>query len=165
MKGIYAGSFDPPTKGHEWMIKQGAEMFNELIIAIGVNPGKKYSFSAEERLEMLSEIAQNYPNVKITVLNNNYLVKYAHERGINYLLRGIRNEDDYKYEKQMRNINDIIEPSCKTIFLMPPQNLGDISSSLVKSLIGPDDWEAVVKQYVPETVYIRLLEKFENGCK
>ncbi|MFA4820532.1 MAG: hypothetical protein WC613_06270, partial [Candidatus Aenigmatarchaeota archaeon] len=79
-----------------------------------------------------------------------------------YVLRGIRTESDYQYEREMRHINSTIRPETKSIFLMPPPELSGISSSMVKGLVGPDGWEDVVEAFVPNPVYNKLLHKFRG---
>ncbi len=157
---VYAGSFDPPTNGHIWMIEQGARLFDKLYVAIGINPDKKYSFSVEERKSMLEGITKPYKNAEITSFENKFLVDYANEIGTKYILRGIRSTEDYEYEKGMRNINSDINQGVYSIFLIPPREISEVSSSLVKSLIGPEGWEEVVKKYVPGNVYQKLIDKF-----
>ncbi len=93
--GVYAGSFDPLTIGHLWMIEQGVRLFDKLAIAVGVNPDKKYSFPLEERLEMLRQSTRQFPNVSVVSFSNRYLIHYAQSIGATHILRGIRTESDY----------------------------------------------------------------------
>src|SRR5688572_18968369 len=78
--GIYAGSFDPPTVGHLWMIEQAATLFDELIVALGVNPEKRNTFTVEERLEMLSDCASRLRNVRVESFTNEFLINYARKQ-------------------------------------------------------------------------------------
>lgn len=159
-KCVYAGSFDPLTNGHIWMIERGSKIFDELIVVVGVNPNKKYTFSIEERLQMLQASIKDFPNVSFDELNNKYLVNYAQEIGADYVLRGVRNPNDYNFESDMNYINGDINSNITTVLLMPPRELCQVSSSLVKSLIGPDGWEDVVFQYVPLAVFEKFREKY-----
>ena len=164
-KGIYAGSFDPPTNGHVWMIKQGARLFDALIIAIGTNLDKEYAFSLDTRVKMLRNIAKPYRNATVDTFENQFLVNYARSVGAAYILRGIRSESDYEYERVMRHINSDLDPEIMTTFLIPPREIAGISSSFVKSLVGPQGWKKTVKKYVPQPVYEEFLEKFrERTC-
>ncbi len=156
---VYAGSFDPPTNGHLWMIEQGAKMFDKLIVAIGVNPNKKYTFSVDERIQMLKDSVKGCPNISIDQFNNKYLVKYAQSIGADFILRGIRNSTDFNFEQGMNNINRDINSNINTVFLMPPRELCEISSSFIKGLIGPEDWQTIVSQYVPKPVFDKIKEK------
>jgi pantetheine-phosphate adenylyltransferase len=160
MKGIYAGSYDPPTNGHLWMIEQGARLFTHFYVAVGQNSQKEYAFTVEERMEMLEELCSRFSNVTVVHFENKFLVKYAESIGVDYILRGIRNEKDYTYERGMRYVNSNMTDTIQTLFMMSPRNLVEVSSSLIKGLVGSDDWEQVVREYVPDTVYYKMLSKF-----
>jgi pantetheine-phosphate adenylyltransferase len=156
--GLYAGSFDPPTIGHVWMIEQGAILFDRLVVAIGANPAKHCQFSPEDRLWMLKETAKPFGNVEVASFSARYLIHYAQSLGATHILRGIRSESDYEYERNMRHINGDIDATICTVFLMPPRDIAEVSSSMVKGLIGPQGWRAIVRKYVPVPVYRKLLD-------
>ncbi len=156
--GVYAGSFDPLTVGHMWMIEEGARLFEHLTVAIGVNPDKKYTFSMEERLAMLHESTSAFRNVSIASYSNHYLIHYAQLIGATHILRGIRTESDYEFERTMRNVNGDLDGRICTVFLMPPRGIAEVSSSMVRGLIGPVGWKKIVRKYVPDPVYNRLLK-------
>jgi pantetheine-phosphate adenylyltransferase len=158
--GIYAGSFDPPTVGHLWMIEHAARLFDELIVALGVNPEKRSTFTIDERLEMLRLCAARFENVRVATYTNQYLIHYARQQKAAFIVRGIRSESDYEYERAMRNINGDLDPAVTTVFLMPPRNIAEVSSSLVKGMIGPEGWQDMVRPYVPSQVYRQLRLKF-----
>ncbi len=161
-KAVYAGSFDPITNGHLWMIEKGAKLFDELVVAMGINPDKKYSFSLEERMDMLRRSTWDLLNVTIDSFENQFLVNYAESVNAEFILRGIRSESDYEFERGMRHINSDLNPSISTAFLMPTREISEISSSFVKNLIGPKHWEEVIERYVPRSVYNSLLIKFKG---
>lgn len=161
-KAIYAGSFDPPTNGHLWMIKEGCQMFDKLVVAVGVNPDKEYTFSVEERLAMIKDLVADCPNVEVNQVDEEFLVNYAQKLGADYIVRGIRNSVDFNFEQAMNNINRDINSEITTVVLMPPRDLCEVSSSLVKSLVGPDGWEEVVKKYVPESVFEEIKKKYRK---
>lgn len=156
--GVYAGSFDPPTVGHLWMIEQGARLFERLAVAVGVNPQKKYTFSVEARLDMLRDSTKRFRNVSVTSFSNRYLIHYAQSIGATHILRGIRSESDYEFERTMRNINGDLDDGICTVFLMPPRRIAEVSSSMVRGLIGPAGWRKIVRKYVSDSVYQKLLE-------
>ena len=160
--GVYAGSFDPLTVGHLWMIEQGVRLFDRLIVAIGVNPEKKYSFALPERLTMLEASTKQFPNVAVASFTNRYLIHYAQSVGATHILRGIRTESDYEFERTMRNLNGDLDPAICTLFLMPPRGIAEVSSSMVRGLIGPVGWEQIVRKYVPGAVYKKLLARAEK---
>jgi pantetheine-phosphate adenylyltransferase len=156
--GVYAGSFDPLTVGHLWMIEQGVRLFDRLTVAVGVNPDKKYGFPLKERLSMLRESTRRFPNTIVASFSNLYLIHYAQRIGATHILRGIRTESDYEFERTMRNINGDLDPGICTVFLMPPRDIAEVSSSMVRGLIGPIGWQKIVRKYVPDPVYKRLLK-------
>ncbi len=158
-RAIYAGSFDPLTNGHLWMIQQGLELFDHLYVAIGSNPSKSYTFSVQERITLLEESIPSCERLTISHFNNRYLVDYAREVDAHYILRGIRSQADYEYERVMRHINGDMAPKITTSFLMPPRDISELSSSMVKSLIGPDQWQSIVRRYVPQPVFEALQNK------
>lgn len=156
-KAVYAGSFDPLTNGHVWVIRRAVHLFDELTIAIGVNPDKNYFLSAEEREKNIQDVidSQNWTDCKldVKVIKNQYLAKFAESVGASCLLRGIRSEADFSYEYAMAQANKALAPNIETIYMMPPPNLAQVSSSFVKSLIGPEGWEDMLKTYVPDPVF------------
>lgn len=162
-RAVYAGSFDPITNGHLWMVEHGSQLFDELIVAIGVNPDKSCLFSLDERLAMLREAAHGFPNVVVASFENLFLVHYARHVGAGFILRGIRNEDDYTYERGMRYVNAELAQGILTVFLIPPREYAEISSSFVKGLVGPQGWEQVVPAYVPAAVSQKLLERHQRA--
>ena len=153
---VYAGSFDPPTNGHLWMIQRGLELFDHLYVAIGSNPSKSYTFSVEKRLQLLHDSIPSCERLTISEFNNRYLVNYANEVDAQYILRGIRSSNDYEYERVMRHINADLAPNITTTFLMPPRDIAELSSSMIKGLIGPEGWEKSVRRYVPAAVFDAL---------
>lgn len=162
-RAVYAGSFDPPTTGHMYMIREGAKLFDELIVAVGDNPEKRYTFTLDERENLMRECVKGIPNVRTTHFSGTFLVEFAHSVGAGYVLRGIRNVPDYEYERSMRNINGDIRASIVTVFLFPPREFCEISSSFIKGLVGPKGWEKIVEPYLPEPVYKRFLESAAKG--
>ena len=138
------------------MIEQGLEMFDHLIVAIGSNPSKSYSFTVEERLELLRASTAASERLVIAHFDNRYLVDYAKKMGAKYILRGIRSPNDYEYERVMRHINADMAPEVTTVFLMPPRDIAELSSNMIKGLTGPTGWEETVSRYVPEAVFHAL---------
>ena len=146
------------TVGHVWMIRQGAGLFDRLIVAVGVNPEKQCRFSLEQRETMLREAVTEFATVTVSSFSNRYLIEYAQSVGATHILRGIRSSADYEYERTMRNVNADLGPRICTVFLMPPREIAEVSSSMVKGLVGPKGWQNVVRKYVPGPVYRRLLK-------
>lgn len=152
--GIYAGSFDPPTKGHMWMIEQGAELFDELVVVLGVNPDKKCFLNEQQRIDALRGMLVNGPaNVRVEKMQGGFLVDFAKRLGATHLLRGIRNTIDFEYEKSMDRMNARMEPGIRTVYLMPPPELEEISSSFVRGFVGVQGWQRWVQASVPANVF------------
>lgn len=138
------------------MISQGLGLFDRLVVAIGQNPSKNYTFSTEERISLLRQSIPSCERLTITHFDNRYLVDYAKEVDAQFILRGIRSPGDYEYERVMRHINGDMAPDINTVFLMPPRDKAELSSSMVMGLIGPDGWEKTVRRYVPAPVFEAL---------
>ncbi len=145
------------------MIEQGTKMFDHVVVAIGVNPEKRCMFSVEERLMMLKESTKQFSNIRLETFTNQFLISYARSIKAGFIIRGIRSESDFEYERVMRNINGDLDSKITTVFLMPPRGIVEVSSSLVKGLIGPKGWEGLVKDYVPQPVFKKLKEKNSAG--
>jgi pantetheine-phosphate adenylyltransferase len=150
---IYAGSFDLLTIGHLWMINQGSKLFDKLLVSIGENPEKNCMFSINDRLEMLIQSTKEISNIEVDSFPYQFLVDYAASKNAQFILRGIRSTKDYEMEREMRNINCDLNPAILTVFLFPPRELCEVSSSMVKGLIGPKGWEKAVKRYLPGAVF------------
>jgi pantetheine-phosphate adenylyltransferase len=161
-KAVYAGSFDPLTVGHLWMIEEGVRLFGRLTVAIGINPAKRSTFTLDRRLEMLRASTKHLRGIQIASFGNQYLIDYAKEIEATHILRGVRSPGDYDYERVMRNINGDLDASITTVFLMPPRDIAEVSSSMVRGLIGPKGWKTVVRKYVPASVYSRLVETIDG---
>lgn len=157
--GIYAGSFDPPTKGHLWMIQRGAELFDELLVVLAVNPEKKGFLTMEQRAALLHEMTSSLSNVRVECLTAGFLVDWAKEQGATHLLRGIRNTADFDYERAMAQMNARMEPALQSVFLMPPSELEAVSSSLVRGFVGQPGGERWVNACVPPCVAELLKSK------
>lgn len=141
------------------MIERGLEMFDRLIVAIGSNPSKSYSFTVDERLQLLRASLPTCERLTIAHFDNRYLVDYAKKMEAKYILRGIRSPHDYEYERVMRQINADMAPEITTVFLMPPRDIAELSSSMIKSLTGPVGWQDTVRRYVPTPVFQMLEER------
>ena len=144
------------------MVETGLELFDELVVSIGNNPDKQYTFSVEERIKLLKIALPKSDRLTISHFEHRFLVDYADDVGAKYILRGIRSENDYEYERVMRYINADLKQEVTTVFLMPPREIAELSSSMVKGLVGPAGWEKPVKKYVPKAVYEALVKWAAN---
>jgi pantetheine-phosphate adenylyltransferase len=136
-RAIYPGSFDPVTNGHLDIIQRGCKLFDEIIVAILVNPEKTPFFSVEERKEILVEVLKEIEQGGCRVVVDSFeglLVQYAAERKAHAIVRGIRAISDYEYELQMALMNRRLEPTLETVFMMPAEAYSYVSSRLVKEV-------------------------------
>jgi pantetheine-phosphate adenylyltransferase len=136
-RAIYPGSFDPVTNGHLDIIQRGCKLFDEIIVAILINPDKTPFFSVEERKEILADVLKEIEQGDCTVVVDSFeglLVQYAAEKNAHAIVRGIRAISDYEYELQMALMNRRLEPSLETVFMMPAEAYSYVSSRLVKEV-------------------------------
>ena len=152
---VYPGSFDPLTNGHLDLIERGSKIFDELIVAVLRNPEKDPLFTVEERLEMLREETQQYPNISVDSFNG-LLVDYAVRKQARVILRGIRAVSDFENEMTMALMNRKLDGNLETVFMMPAVSYTFVSSRLVREIVrlGGD-----VRGVVPPLVEARLRAK------
>ena len=153
---LYAGSFDPISNGHLWIVRQALKNFDHVVLAIGVNPDKKTTFTVEERKDMIEKSLLNLP-VSVEIVEKQFIANYCRDNQIKTMIRGIRNVKDLEYEQSIQAINERINSSLQTIYFIPPSELAGVSSSMVKSLINESEWQFVVKDLVPEVVMQDLM--------
>lgn len=156
---LYAGTFDPVTNGHLWLIETAAKQYDEVIVSASVNAGKNPIFSLEERIEMLRTATLHIQNIRIEVCTGEYIAKFAKRLGATVLLRGIRNTTDFEYEKLIMDVNQKLEPTLETVYFISPAHMRDVQSGVVRELIGPKGWEFLVSEYVPPIVLQKLIAK------
>jgi pantetheine-phosphate adenylyltransferase len=130
---VYAGSFDPVTRGHLSVIERAARLFDALWIVVAVNPQKRPLFSADERVAMLSEVTARWPNVHC-VRTDGYVVELARAHGARYLVRGVRGATDAESEIALANLNRALAPEIETVFVPADPELSEVSSSRLKEL-------------------------------
>lgn len=132
-KAIFPGSFDPITSGHYEVIKRGATLFDELIIAIGINADKKYMFTLEERKKFIEDCFKDEPNIKV-VTYKGLTVDFCLKNNVDFILRGLRNPADFEFEKAIAHTNRDLAP-IETVFLLTAAKTSYISSSIVRDVI------------------------------
>ena len=153
---IYPGSFDPITNGHLSLLRRGLQIFDKIIVAIAINPGKKPLFTLEERLDMLGLILKDYPRVQVDHFQG-LLVDYVAGQESNLILRGLRALSDFEYEFQMALMNRKLNRKIQTVFMMTDYKWLYISSTIIKEAAALN---GKVDGLVPEIVNQRLKEKF-----
>lgn len=149
-RAIFPGSFDPITLGHYDIITRGVTLFDELIIAIGVNADKKYMFSLEDRKRFIEEAFKDEPKIKVTTYEG-LTVDFCKEVDANFILRGLRNPADFEFEKAIAHTNRKLS-EIETVFLLTSSGKSYISSSIVRDVISNGgDYTSLV----PDTVRIK----------
>ncbi|HJQ35148.1 MAG TPA: pantetheine-phosphate adenylyltransferase [Pyrinomonadaceae bacterium] len=158
-RAIYPGSFDPVTNGHLDIIERGCKLFDEIIIAVLVNPQKRALFSVEERREILAEALTLIENGDCRLRVDSFqglLMRYAVEQKADAVVRGIRAISDYEYELQMALMNRRQEPGIETVFLLASESYSYVSSRLVKEVYSLG---GTIEGLVPATVEERMRVK------
>lgn len=154
---VYAGTFDPVTDGHVFVLKKAAELFDEVYLALCVNPQKTPFFSVEKRIEMLNAVSENFKNVKVKY-HEGMLVDLMKKVGALYSVRGVRNDTDYNYENEMHFVNQKLYPEMTTLFIPSDEETVNVSSTRVKEMIkAGEDLTGVL----PEAV-IKIINGYKN---
>jgi pantetheine-phosphate adenylyltransferase len=153
---VYAGSFDPVTFGHLDLIKRAAQLFDQVVIAIGRHPTKTALFTFQERMDLLRDVTLEIPSVRVESFEG-LLIHYCERIGARVIVRGLRAATDFEYELQIAHANADMVPGVDTIFLPTRTHYGFLSASLVREIAshGGD-----VSHYVPEQVSAALKAKF-----
>ena len=156
MKKIaFSGTLDPITNGHMWVIQEARALADAVVIFISENPFKKPQFPADRRKTIVEQCvaAQGWSDVSVVLVKGDYTARVAKRHGIDYLIRGIRNNADFDYENLIQQANVDVLGGAKTLFVMPPRDLGSVSSSFVRGLQGPVGWHFSVRKFLPAPAY------------
>ncbi len=157
-KCVFAGTFDPITTGHAFVIDKCLEMFEQVVIAIGVNVDKEPTFNLEERIDLIKSVYGANPKVEIKAFSG-MLVDFMKENDILINVRGVRDQDDYKYETTMARYNKDAYPEIITVFIPTPVELTYVSSSAVRNIL---DLKSDFSSYVPTPVYEKINEMLKG---
>ena len=152
--GICPGSFDPVTLGHMDIITRACRIFDKVIVAVPINPDKHFSFTVEERMDMLRTVTAGM-GVEVDSVGG-LLVGYAREKGATAIVKGLRAVSDYDYEFQMALANKQLNPEVETMFLPTRVENMFLSSSLVKQVAG---FGGDISHFVPECLLERINER------
>lgn len=167
-KAIYAGSFDPFTLGHQDITFQSLRLFDKVIIAVANNSLKKSYFDIKTRVKMIEDrMTELFPEFHSTLLEiisfeNEFLVDVAVQNKARFLIRGIRNTNDLPYELQLKNFNTSRNPEIDTVFLSSEPKYNDISSTLVRNMVGINGWEKEIGKYVSNNVVSEFEKKVQG---
>ena len=146
-KAIFPGSFDPITLGHEDIIRRGITLFDEIVIAIGVNAEKKYMFSLEERKRFIEETFKDEPKISV-ITYEGLTIDLCKKINANLILRGLRNPADFEFEKAIAHTNRRMS-KIETVFLLTAAKTSFISSSIVRDVIRHNgEYEVLVPNAV-----------------
>ena len=149
-KAVFPGSFAPFTKGHESLVLRALPLFDEIVIAVGTNSEKNEYFSLEERCKWIEQVFVNEPKVSVQKYEG-LTIDFCEKISANYILRGLRNSSDFKYEKGIAQMNRSMKNHIDTIFIITEPEVSHISSTLVRDVVknGGD-----ASQFVPDGVTI-----------
>lgn len=156
---VFSGSFDPITNGHLDIINRASKVFDEVRVAVLINPEKNSLFNIEERVEMIERVTKEYSNVKVDSFSG-LLVNYMREKNIKIIIKGLRTVSDFEYEYQMSLMNHKLDPTIETIFMMTDAKYSYLSSSSVKQVAM---FKGCIKGLVPDEIIQDIIKKIRNN--
>lgn len=154
-RAVFSGSFDPITKGHEDIVLKALPLFDEIIVAVGINNVKKNTFSLQQRLKWIKDTFADCPKVKVTHYEG-LTVNFCKENKADFIIRGLRGNVDLDYETTIAEANKKINPDIETIFFLTDPSLRCVSSTVVRDLLNHN---YPVDDFVPEIVCKEIVEK------
>jgi pantetheine-phosphate adenylyltransferase len=162
---VYAGSFDPPTNGHLWVIRKGAELFDWVTVVIAHNPKKEYFFEDWQRVNMFRDLKHKAKLDNVRVVSTDGLVgDYARTLGAEWFLRSYRNALDFQYESSLLEENRKYFPRMETVLLQAPAEYAHVSSSVVKArALHGQDLTGFVHPEVAALLKQRIKEKRDGS--
>ena len=145
---VFPGSFAPFTIGHQSIVDRALPLFDKIIIAIGINTNKNQHFTIDQKMQWIKSVYSNNPKIE-TKQYEGLTVDFCKQENANYILRGLRDSDDFKFEKDIAQMNQDLNPDIETIFIITPSNISHISSSIVRDIIknGGD-----VSKFLPKEI-------------
>ena len=158
-KAVYAGTFDPITKGHRDIVLRSLNLFNHLTIAIAEKSAKQTLFTVDERVELTRSALADLGGKIEVITFAGLLVDFVGKIGAEVVIRGLRAVSDYEYEAQMAHVNRQLSPKIETVFLMTSADCAFISSSIVKEIARNG---GNVAQFVPQNIAAALGKKFKE---
>lgn len=157
-RGVYPGSFDPITNGHLDIIKRSARVFDEVIVAVLINPNKNGLFSVQERVEFIERCTKDLPNVKVRSFSG-LLIDFMEQNKSKVIIKGLRAVSDFEYEFQMALMNNKLNPEIETVFMMTNAEYSYLSSSSVKQVAM---FGGCIKELVPEIIIEDIMKKIKK---
>lgn len=157
-KAIYPGSFDPVTKGHLDIISRSSKIMDHITVAVLENPRKVATFDIEKRVAMLKVVTEPYPNVDVDYYEG-LLIDYAQQKNTDIIIKGLRAISDFEFEFQMALVNQKLNPSIETLFMMTNSKYSSLSSSIVKEIAALN---GDISSLVPPEVYDIVMNEYNN---
>ncbi|HHZ65991.1 MAG TPA: pantetheine-phosphate adenylyltransferase [Flavobacteriales bacterium] len=145
---VFPGSFDPITKGHESIVRRALPLFDEVIVAIGINASKKYLYSLDQREQWIGKVFEGEDKVKVEKYEG-LTMDFCKEKQAQYVLRGLRSSADFEFERSIAQMNKALAPDIDTVFMLSKPELSAINSTIVRDIIrnGGD-----ASQFVPDSI-------------
>ncbi|MBC8062619.1 MAG: pantetheine-phosphate adenylyltransferase [Clostridiaceae bacterium] len=156
---VYPGSFDPITIGHLDIIERASKVFDEIIVGVFVNPDKKGLFTISERVSLIERVTSNYPNVTVQSCSG-LLVNFMKANNAKIIVKGLRAVSDFEYEFHMSMMNNKLEPTIETVFMMTSAKYLFLSSSSVRQIAM---FGGCVKGLVPDEIIKDIMDKTSNN--
>ena len=150
---IFAGTFDPITKGHEYIVNECLKIFDKVVVGVGINDKKTPYFSVAERVGLIKKL---FEGKNVEVMNySSYTVDFAKKVGAKTTVRGIRNATDREYEQKMADFNKNLDSTLQTMFMPVPKEISVYSSSIVRENIKE---KKSIKEFIPDKIYKDVME-------
>lgn len=148
---VFPGSFDPITKGHENILLRSLPLFDNIIVAIGINSNKQSYYSLEQREKWIKQVFKNEPKVMIETYSG-LTIDFCKKMNANYILRGLRTSSDFEFENLIAQNNKVMAPEIETIFVFPESAVSAISSTVVRDIVrnGGD-----ASPFVPKAIKLK----------
>ena len=149
--GVFPGSFDPITLGHEDIIRRSLSLFDEVVVAIGTNSAKNYMFTLEQRLAMIQDVFAGDTRVKVDTFTG-LTVDYCRSKDIRYIIRGLRTSPDFEFERAIGQMNKAMYPELETVFYLTEPGLSAINSTIIRDILknGGD-----VQAFIPKSLNLQ----------
>lgn len=145
---VFPGSFDPLTVGHESLILRGLEIFDEIIVAVGINNDKRGFLPVEKRLELIKSVFAGRDRIIVKTYSN-LTVDFCIENNATHILRGLRTSADFEYERAIAQVNRLMKPEVDSVFLLSHPEYSSVSSSLVREIV---QYKGDARKFLPEGI-------------